>query len=131
MNKLAGHFMKSGVIYALAGFALGLVMAASKDFTLRSVHTHLNLIGWASMAIYALYYQMVPSAAARASAVVHLWLANAGLLVLTFSLVLLVSGVAAAEAGAAAGSMLSLGAMTLFVFIVFRTPSRGAVNNGN
>lgn len=121
MNKLAGIFMKAGVIYALAGFALGLIMAAGKDFTLRPVHTHLNLIGWVSMAIYAMYYQLVPSASTMGAARAHFWLANFGLLLMTVSVGLLVSGHEAAEAGAAAGSIVSLASLALFIFIVFKS----------
>lgn len=120
MNKLAGLFMKAGVFYALLGFALGLMMAGSKDFTLRSVHTHLNLIGWASMAIYAMYYQLVPSASNTGAAKVHFWLANAGVLVMTISVGLLVSGVKAADPGAAVGSIASIASLALFAYIVFK-----------
>lgn len=121
MNKLAGLFMKTGVIYALMGFALGLYMAASKDFALRSVHSHLNLIGWMTMAVYAMYYQLVPAASTMRTAWVHFWAANAGLLVMTASLWLLVSGFGAAEAGAAIGSIITLASIPLFVFVVFRS----------
>lgn len=121
MHKLAGFFMKAGVFYAQVGFALGMFMAANKDFTLRSVHSHLNLLGWVSMALYALYYQLVPAAASMRAAKVHFWLANAGMLVLNISVGLLVSGYGAAEAGAAAGSIATLSSMALFMFIVFKT----------
>lgn len=121
MNKLAGLFMKAGVIYALVGFALGIFMAASTDFTLRSVHSHLNLIGWVTMAVYALYYQLVPAASAMRTAKVHFWTANAGLLVMTASVGLLASGFGAAEAGAAIGSIITLVSILLFIFIVFRS----------
>jgi len=121
MHKLAGFFMKAGVFYALVGFALGLFMAANKDFTLRSAHSHLNLIGWVTMAIYALYYQLVPAASAMRAAKVHFWIANAGLLVMTVSVGLLASGYEAAEAGAAVGSIVTLASVALFMFIVFKT----------
>lgn len=121
MNRLAGLFMKTGVIYALLGFSLGIFMAAGKDFTLRSVHTHLNLIGWASMAVYAMYYQLVPVASAMRTAKVHFWVANTGLVVLTVSVGMLASGYAAAEAGAALGSIVTLASLLLFIFIVFKS----------
>ncbi|CAG0966367.1 hypothetical protein GPROT1_01212 [Gammaproteobacteria bacterium] len=121
MNKTAGNFMKAGVIYALAGFILGVAMGATHEFALRSVHTHLNLIGWASMAIYAMYYQLVPAATRSALAKAHFWLANLGLVVLTASVALLSRGVSAAEPGAAIGSMVSLAALLVFAYIVFST----------
>jgi len=119
MNKLAGFFMKAGVIYALFAFSLGLFMAASKNFTLRPVHTHLNLIGWLSMAVFAFYYQLVPPASVTGVAKAHFWLANAGVILMTVSVGLIVSGYEAAEA-AATGSILTLASLALFIFIVFR-----------
>lgn len=124
MNKTAGNFMKAGVIYALVGFTVGVAMGATHDFALKSVHTHLNLIGWASMAIYAMYYQLVPAAASSALAKAHFWLANLGLVVLTASVGLLSTGVRAAEPGAAVGSMVSLASLLLFTYIVFRTAGK-------
>lgn len=123
MNRTAANFMKAGVIYALLGFVIGLAMAASNDFSLRSVHTHLNLIGWASMAIFSMYYQLVPQASRSSLARVHFWLANIGLVFLTVSIALLSMQVRAAEPGAAAGSIASVGALLLFAYIVFRTPA--------
>jgi cbb3-type cytochrome oxidase subunit 1 len=122
MNKTAANFMKAGVVYALAGSVIGLAMAASHEFSLRSVHTHLNLIGWASMAIFAMYYQLVPQAARSGLARVHFWLANIGLVFLTVSIALLSMQVGAAEPGAALGSIASVGSLLLFAYIVFRTP---------
>lgn len=121
MNKIAGLFMKSGVVYALVGFSLGMYMAASHNFMLRSVHTHLILLGWMTMAICAAYYQLVPQAATSVAAKVHLVAANTGLIVMAISLALLVSGVGAAEAGAAIGSVITILSMLIFVFVVFRS----------
>lgn len=121
MVKIAGIFMKAGVIYALIGFAMGIAMGATKNFEMKSAHTHLNLIGWIAMAVYAIYYQLVPEAANMGIAKVHFWLANIGLLVLTVSIILIVKGFEAAETGAAAGSLISLISLMLFVFIVFKT----------
>lgn len=122
MNKTAGNFMKAGVIYALIGFSLGMFMAASHDFALRSVHTHLNLVGWASMAIFAFYYQLVPSHSGLTLARVHFWLANAGLILLSVSIALLSLEVRSAEPGAAAGSIMTLASLLLFAYIIFRSP---------
>lgn len=121
MNKMAGLFMKAGVLYALVGFSMGLYMAAGHDFTLRSVHSHLVLVGWATMAICAAYYQLVPQAAGAAIAKVHFVAANIGLVVMAVGVALLASGMAAAEAGAAIGSIITLLSMLLFVYIVFRS----------
>lgn len=121
MNKLAGNFMKAAVLYALIGFTVGLAMAATHNFVLRSVHTHLNLIGWASMAIYAVFYQLVPAASSTGLARVHFWTSNAGLIVLSVSVALLSMGAGAAEPGAAVGSIITLVSLVLFTYIVFKS----------
>lgn len=119
MNRLAGAFMKAAVIYALIGFTVGVAMGASHNFELRSVHTHLNLIGWASMAVCAMFYQLVPSAAKTALAKAHFWAANAGLVILSASIALIATKAAAADPGAAIGSVVTLASFVLFAYIVF------------
>jgi len=125
MNKMAGYFMKAAVIYGIIGFALGTYMGANHEFAFRSIHSHLSLLGWATFAVCAFYYQIVPGAADLTVAKVHFWAANIGLVVLIMSLVLLTKGVAGAEPGAAAGSVLSFMGLAMFLYIVFRT-SRAA-----
>lgn len=121
MNKIAGNFMKAGVIYALFGFALGIAMAASHSFAMKSVHTHINLIGWATMAIYAMYYQLVPEASETGLAKAHFWLANLGFIILTAGVALMAAGMPQAEPGAAVGSLVTLVSLILFTYIVFRS----------
>ena len=43
--------------------ALGIHMGVGQDFTLSPLHGHMNLIGWATMALFAFYYNAVPPAA--------------------------------------------------------------------
>lgn len=121
MNRLAGYFMKAAVIYGIIGFALGVYMGANHQFAFRSIHSHLSLLGWATFAVCAFYYQIVPSAAGLRLAKVHFWAANIGLVVLTMSLVLLTKGVAGAEPGAAAGSVISFAGLAMFLYVVFST----------
>lgn len=121
MNQMAGNFMKAAAVYALIGFTVGVVMGATHDFQLRSVHTHLNLIGWASMAIYAVFYQLVPAASRMGLARVHFWAANIGLIILSVSIALISGNVGAAAPGAAAGSIITLVSLVLFTYIVFKS----------
>ncbi len=121
MNRMAGSFIKAAVVYGVVGLALGVYMGATHELSLLTVHSHLGLLGWVTLAICAMYYQLVPVAAERALAKVHFWTANAGLIVLSTSLVLKSQGVSAAEAGAGIGSVLSLAALAMFLFVVFRT----------
>ncbi len=121
MNRTAGSFIKAAVIYGVVALALGAYMGAANELSLLTVHSHLGLLGWVTLAICAMYYQLVPRAADLALAKVHFWTANAGLIVLSASLVLKSRGVSAAEAGAGIGSLLSLAALAMFLYVVFRT----------
>ena len=84
-------FLKIAVVYLFVGAALGLGMGIAQNFALVPVHTHLLLLGWASLALAGLVYHLYPAAAATRLARVHFWLHNLGLpaFMLTLGLYLL------------------------------------------
>ena len=45
------------VSLALVGIVLGIVMGIKQDFTLMPAHAHLNLLGFVTMFLSALYYR--------------------------------------------------------------------------
>lgn len=120
MRGIDGLFLRSAVIYALAGMALGIFMAVSNDHSQMPTHAHMNLLGWASLALYAVVYRVWPEAARSALAPWHFWIANLGTLVV-------VVGVGGIMAGreetfgpiAGLGAILSLVGMLLFAGIVY------------
>ena len=89
---MGNRFLRIAVVYFLAGIALGIVMAASKDFVMRPVHAHVNLLGWVSLALFGLFYRGVPAAAASRLAKAHFWLYNIALPVQMVSLALYLGG---------------------------------------
>jgi hypothetical protein len=121
MNRIAGSFMKAAVVYGVVGLTLGVYMGATQKLALLTVHSHLSLLGWVTLSLCAMYYQLVPGAADGVVPKIHFWSANIGLIVLAASLVLKARGVSAAEAGAGIGSVLSLAALAMFLVVVFRT----------
>jgi len=76
---MGNRFLRLAVVYVLLGVTLGIVMAASHDYTFKPVHAHLNLLGWASMALFGLWYRSAPAAAETRLAKVHFWLHNIAL----------------------------------------------------
>ena len=52
------------VSLGLIGILLGIVMGIRQDFVLMPAHAHLNLLGFVTMFLSALYYRVVPEAAA-------------------------------------------------------------------
>jgi uncharacterized membrane protein YgdD (TMEM256/DUF423 family) len=45
---------------AVAGISLGMFMGIKDDHTLTPVHAHINLIGWVSMFMFGVYYNLYP-----------------------------------------------------------------------
>lgn len=119
MKGIDGLFLRTAVIYVLAGMVLGIFMAISEDHSQMPTHAHMNLLGWASMALYAVIYRVWPEAARSPLAVWHFWIANAGTLVLTVGVAGIMAGHASFEPIAATGSFVSLIGMLLFTVIVY------------
>jgi hypothetical protein len=78
MKSLPFWFIMLASLFALAGMGFGIYMAASQDHTLSGAHAHNNLIGFMTMALYGIYYRLVPGAAATRLAVVHFWVSLLG-----------------------------------------------------
>lgn len=85
-------FLRLAVVYFALGVLLGNIMGASNDFTLKSVHAHLNLLGWASMFLFGLWYHVMPAAAKTGLAKAHFWLHNVGLPIQMMALTLFMKG---------------------------------------
>jgi len=122
MNGVARAFFLVAIVAGLCGMVWGIQMSASQDHTLSPAHGHLNLLGWVSCSIFAFYYHLVPSSAANPLARLHF-----GLVVV--AVVLLAPGVALAIQGktellAKLGSVIMLGSMLLFGWIVLKVPGR-------
>ena len=116
MRGIAHYFMLVAVVSVSLGMIWGMQMAASENHAMRSAHAHLNLVGWVTMALFAVYYHLVPEAGARPPARVHLGVAVVGV-------VLMVPGIAMANAGgspgvAIAGSLVSMASMLIFLATV-------------
>lgn len=122
--KTGDLFLRTGVIAGMAGMTLGIAMGVSNDFTLRSVHAHVNLLGWASLFLFGLFYRAVPHADG-AVARWHFGLAVAGLITLTAGVAAIATGEMALAALAKVGSVLSIIGMVLFAYNVFRATASG------
>lgn len=67
------RLIKIAVIYLVVGMSLGLYMGTVQDFLFRSVHAHINLLGWASIALAALVFHMFPALARTRMATIWFW----------------------------------------------------------
>jgi hypothetical protein len=71
MKRVDVYFLLLATVLLVCGATLGIVMGAREDFQLVPVHAHLNLAGWASLALFGLTYRAYPELAATKLAGYH------------------------------------------------------------
>ena len=118
MRGVALGFMGAAVLSALLGMLWGIQMAATHDHLLSPAHGHLNLVGWVSLAVFALYYHAVPVAAGSGLARLHLGVAVVGVALLVPGIALAILEVT--EGLAIAGSFVTLASMLVFAVVLWR-----------
>src|SRR3954447_15239583 len=118
---MASRFIKIAVLYLALGVSLGLFMGITQKFSFTPVHAHLNLLGWASLALCGLVYHAYPQAAETRLARVHFWLHNVGLPPLMVSLAMMLAGNTAMEPVVGIASLIVGAGVMTFVVNVWRT----------
>ncbi|EYD78111.1 hypothetical protein Rumeso_00294 [Rubellimicrobium mesophilum DSM 19309] len=118
MRNIAFVFFLAAVLCVTCGMVLGLYMAASENHILVGAHAHLNLAGWASLALFGLYYNATPQAAQG-------WLPRVHAVVAILGVLIMVPGIAIASTGgtpgmAIVGSLLVFASMMIFLVTVIR-----------
>ncbi len=113
------RFLKIAVAYLVIGITMGLVMGMLHNFALAPVHAHINLLGWASLALVGLIYHLYPDAGKTKLAQVHFWLHNISLPVLMVSLAFLVTGHEAFDPVVGIGSVAMVVALFVFAANIF------------
>lgn len=118
MRPIASWFIILGVVSALLGMLWGIQMAATHDHALSPAHGHLNLVGWVSLMLFGLYYQVNPAAELSRLAKVHLIIAVVGVALLVPGIAMAISG--RTELLAILGSFVTLASMCVFAAVVLR-----------
>ena len=119
MISVSNNFLRLGVLSALVGMTLGVWMGANQDFVLRPVHAHINLLGFASMMLFGLFYRAFPAAARGWLPLVHFGLSVLGFLILMPSLTLMLLQKPLFLPAMIASEIMLVLSMLLFVVIVF------------
>jgi drug/metabolite transporter (DMT)-like permease len=119
MNASSLSF-RTGVLFVLAGMVWGLQMGISNDHAAFPAHAHLNLLGFVSLFLFGFYYRMHPSLdrSRIARAQVGIWIA--GTIVMAIGVALVHTGRAGGDPIAAIGSIIVLGAMLTFAWLLFK-----------
>jgi hypothetical protein len=117
MPRLPLAFFSAAALCALGGMVWGVMMASSNDHAMMPAHAHLNLMGWATLALMGGFYALTGKGGRLGWT--NFVLSAGGVVVAIPSLALLLAGNKAAEGGAVAGSVLALLGMLTFVVVVF------------
>ncbi|MBP1804775.1 hypothetical protein [Rubellimicrobium aerolatum] len=120
MRDIANVFFLSAVLCVTAGMVLGLWMGPTGNFQFAPVHAHLNLLGWVTMALFAIYYRLTPRAAQGRLPRVHAALAIPGVLLMSGGLAVEIAGRPEGFPVIVLGAFLSFGSMLIFLFTVLR-----------
>lgn len=56
MPPLAAAHLVTGIAWLVVGVSIGIYMSVGRDFQLRPVHAHANLLGWVTNAIFGCFY---------------------------------------------------------------------------
>ena len=117
---VSNNFLRLGALSALVGMTLGVWMGANEDFVLRPVHAHINLLGFASMMLFGLFYRAFPAAGRGWLPMAHFVLSVVGFLILMPSLALMLLGKPLFMPGMIASEIMLVASIALFVVIVFK-----------
>lgn len=112
--------IKISAVYFVIGVFMGMYMSMGNDHSLTPAHTHLNLLGWVSLAIIGVIYHIFPAAAKSKLGKVHFWLHTIGVAVMTIGLAGAIKGVMALYAAVPVGATAVTIGVVLFVVNVMK-----------
>ena len=118
-KTMTARLIKLAVIYLVIGVSLGVGMAMSQNFLLRSVHAHVNLLGWASLALPALVFHVFPETARTRLATAWFWTYNLSVPIGLGGLALFLLGYSWAEPALIVGQLGIWAAGLMFAINVF------------
>jgi uncharacterized membrane protein YgdD (TMEM256/DUF423 family) len=75
MARLDIKFLLLAAVALSIGVGMGIYMGIAHDFSLAPVHAHMNLVGWASLALFGITYKLYPELQERWPAKLHFALA--------------------------------------------------------
>jgi hypothetical protein len=116
MPRVSAAFFLLGILFVFSGMALGQYMAASNDLLLAPVHAHINLLGWATMALYGTFYALTKDTYSPTLAWTNFALTAAGVIVMIPALTMLLKTGDNAKWGPIAGLAGGLAMLGALIF---------------
>src|SRR3954454_10052825 len=123
---MSARLIRIAAIYLVAGVTMGIVMGITHQFVLAPVHAHINLLGWATLAIMGVIYHAYPDAARTRLASAHFWIHVTALPVFMVGLGFALTGHEAFLPVTIAGALGVAIGILLFAVNIWRTVGRGA-----
>lgn len=127
MDWFVKAFIRASLAWFALGIILGLLMAAHPPWVAyRPAHAHMNVVGFLTMMVFGVGYQLLPrlfghALYSRKLAIAHWWLANGGLAGMIFGFFLQPHvGPRSAPITATGGLLFAFGALG-FVYNMWRT----------
>lgn len=133
MDRFVMGFLRSALLWLVVGTSLGATMAMVPAWLVyRPVHLHLLLLGFVVMIIAGVAYHVIPrfTAAALHSprlAMVHLWVANTGLVLLACGFIARIHHPPLAPWLLSGGGLLSASGAYLLAWNLWRTLDRAVI----
>ena len=118
MQSFAFRWIQVAVVYFIIALCWGIVMSATMSFDLKTIHVHVNLLGWVSMTLFGVVYHLWPKLSEGLVPKVQFWLHQIGTPVMLIALTFYLRGNKALEPVIALGSLLVLISALLFAFRV-------------
>ena len=118
---MSARLIRIAALYLVAGVTMGIVMGIRHQFALAPVHAHINLLGWATLAIMGVVYHAYPEAAKTRLATIHFWIHNTALPVFMIGLAFALTGNEAFLPVAVAGATVVFVGIVLFVVNIWLT----------
>ncbi len=118
--KISIKFILVAACYGLIGLLMGMAMGIMENFILMPAHAHLNLLGWFALTLYGLTYGLFPVLGESKLATVQFYVANAGLVLMIPSLIILLLGDKTFIPVMAMGEVCTVIALVLFIVNLFQ-----------
>lgn len=112
---LSKAFFLEAAIFGLGGMILGSIMGITDDYSLTPAHAHLNLLGWATLAIMGSYHGLAHTKGTMGW--VNFGLSSLGALLMPLSFVLRANGYDA-DLGLKLGGSAALSGMLAFILVI-------------
>jgi len=116
MARIDTAFLLLASACLIIGVCIGIYMGVNEDLQLVAVHTHVDLVGWVSLALFGVIHRLYPELAASRLARAQFWLSAPSALV--FPVGIYLAQAHQIHAVAIATSLLwLLGALVFFVMV--------------